>query len=332
MLKKSNAPHVLGNIKTNNIMLDVVLALFPALLVSVLYFGLNSVLVITTAVASCVMFEYLCSKYWLKDNINSTKNMSAIVTALLLASCLPVNLPIFMVVIGSFVSIVIAKFSFGGIGKNIFNPALAGRIFLFLAFPTYMVSWSKPAFNDFFNNDAYTSATNLELLKYSGIDNSGNLLGRSDLTQNIPSYLDMFLGKMAGSLGEISAIALLLGFLYLLHRKVLTWHIPLTYITTVFLIMFGISNFSDEPLKYNAFIHIISGGLLLGAIFMATDYVTSPMTNRGKIVFGIGCGALTVIIRSFGVYYEGVSFAILIMNATVPFIDKYTSPKPYGEA
>ncbi|MFV0627122.1 MAG: RnfABCDGE type electron transport complex subunit D [Alphaproteobacteria bacterium] len=330
MFKKSTTPHILAKNTTQSIMFDVILALFPALIVSVMFFGLKAILILTTSVASCLLFEYLCGKYWLHTPKNTTKDLSAVITALLLACSLPSNLPLIFVVFGAFVSIVVTKMSFGGLGMNVFNPALMGRVFLFLSFPVYMTSWPKPKFLDFLHEDVSTGATTLELIKYSDASTSATRLNNDDYLSNIPDYFDMITGYISGSLGEVSAIALLLGLLYLLHKNIITWHIPFFYILTVFVSVYIVSLFFDEPTKYNALTHVLSGGLLLGAIFMATDYVTSPMSDKGKIIFAIGCGLLTVLIRLTTVYGEGVSFAILIMNAFVPFIDKITVPKIYG--
>ncbi|MDD4556600.1 MAG: RnfABCDGE type electron transport complex subunit D [Alphaproteobacteria bacterium] len=330
MLKKSTTPHMLSNQTTQSVMFDVVLALFPTLIVSVLFFGLKAVLVLVTSVTACLTFEYICNRFWLMKERNSTRDFSAVITALLLACSLPSNLPLIFVVFGAFVAIVIAKMSFGGLGKNIFNPALSGRVFLFLSFPVYMTSWPKPSFNNFFQQDVSTGATTLELIKYSDASTSATRLDNNDYLNEIPDYFDMITGYIAGSLGEVSAIALLLGLAYLLYRNVITWHIPFFYILTVFLTVYVVSLFSEEPLKYSAVTHVLSGGLLLGAIFMATDYVTSPMSEKGKIIFAIGCGLLTVLIRLTTVYSEGVSFAILIMNAFVPFIDRISVPRIYG--
>lgn len=329
MLNSSNAPHMLENTTTKSIMLDVIIALIPALLVSIIFFGLNAILVVITAIASCVAFEYFCSLFWLKSK-NYTSDLSVVVTGILLAFCLPSNIPLWMVVIGSGMAIVVAKMAFGGLGMNIFNPALVGRTFLFLSFPIQMTSWPKPNINDFMNYDVQTGATALEIIKYSDASTSATRLDNNDFLQNLPDYYDMFIGYMSGSLGEISVAALLVGFLYLLYKKIITWHVPVIYVGTVFALMYLLSYTSAEPIKYNSYMHVLSGGLLLGAIFMATDYVTSPMSLKGKIVFAIGCGVLTVFIRVNSVYMEGVAFSILIMNAFVPLIDKYTTPKVFG--
>ncbi len=330
MLKKSTTPHVLAKNTTQSIMLDVILALVPSMLVSIMFFGIKALLVLITSITSCLMFEYLCAKFWLMSPKNTTKDFSAVITAILLACSLPSSIPLIFVVFGAFVAIVVTKMSFGGLGMNIFNPALTGRVFLFLSFPVYMITWTKPSLFNFFQTDVTTGATTLELIKYSDASTSATRLNNDDYLSNIPDYYDMVSGYISGSLGEVSAIALLLGFLYLLYKNVITWHIPFFYVLTVFASVYGISLVMDEPTKYDALTHVLSGGLLLGAIFMATDYVTSPMSNKGKIIFAIGCGVLTVLIRLTTVYSEGVSFAILIMNAFVPFIDKISVPRIYG--
>lgn len=330
VLSKSTAPHILSNVTTKSIMKDVIIALLPSLLVSILFFGVAAALVVATSVAACILFEHLCSKYWFKTKKNSTGDLSAIVTGLLLAFCLPSSLPVWMIIIGAFFAIVVTKMSFGGLGKNIFNPALAGRTFLFLSFPVQMTSWPKPNIKDFLNVDTQTGATALEVIKYSDASTSATRLDNSEFLSSIPSYFEMIIGKMSGSIGEISALAIVIGFIYLLHKKVITWHVPVFYVVTVFVVMYAISHYSAEEFKYNSFMHILSGGLLLGAVFMATDYSTSPMSLKGKIIFAVGCGLLTVFIRLFSVYMEGVAFAILVMNAFVPLIDKFSVPRIFG--
>lgn len=315
-LKVSTAPHISSAQTTPNIMLDVIIALAPAILIAVLFFGFNAFLVITTSVTGCVACEYLICKYLLKTP-STTSDYSAIITGILLAFNLPSNMPVWMILIGCIVAIGISKMAFGGLGKNLFNPALVGRVFLFISFPAAMSSWPMPKFANFFYIDVQTSATTLNIMK-QGLD------------ETIPSYLQLFVGYHGGCIGEVSAIALILGLAYMLYRNIITWHIPFYYISTTFLITALFWLFTGEP-KYEPINHILSGGLLLGAIFMATDYVTSPMSKKGKVIFAVGCGALTAIFRMFGAYPEGVSFAILIMNAFVPMIDRYTIPKVFGK-
>lgn len=327
MLKISTNPHMQTTRNTKSIMLDVIIALVPAIIASMLFFGVDALRVILTSVASCVLFEYLACRYWLKRQ-NSTTDYSAVITGILLAFNLPSTMPCWMIIIGSFIAIIVAKMCFGGIGCNIFNPALVGRVFLFISFPVQMTVWPNPHFLSLFSPDGATGATTLRMLKSMTTD--GEVSSEMYTVDELPSYLDMFLGNVGGCIGEISALALLLGLVYMLWRKVITWHIPFYYIATV-LAMTSILYYTTGNLKFLPLAHLLSGGLMLGAIFMATDYTTSPMTIKGQIIFAICCGFLTVIIRSFSAYPEGVSFAILIMNAFVPLIDKYAVQRYYGE-
>lgn len=320
MLKISTNPHMQAPRTTRDLMLDVVIALMPAAAAAVLFFGIDALRVILTSVAACVLFEYLACRYWLKTG-NTTRDFSAVITGLLLAYNLPSSMPCWMILIGAFIAIIIAKTCFGGLGKNIFNPALAGRVFLFISFPVQMTSWPKPGLGRFFDADVQTAATPLKILKSNDI---------SVIAEELPGYWQMFLGNIGGCIGEISSLALLLGLAWLLYRKVITWHIPFYYLLTVLLMTAGLY-FATGDVKYLPAAHLLSGGLMLGAFFMATDYTTSPMTVKGQIVFAVGCGALTVVIRAFSAYPEGVSFAILIMNALVPLIDKYAVQRYYGE-
>lgn len=319
MLKISTAPHMQTKQDTRSIMRDVIIALMPAGLTAILFFGLNALLVILTSVAACMAFEYLANRYWFKKG-NTVQDLSAIVTGLLLAYNLPSSMPLWMILIGAFMAIVIGKLCYGGLGKNIFNPALVGRVFLFISFPVQMTMWPKPQFMALLETDAQTGATTLGILKH--LD--------SQTVAELPSRLQMFLGNTGGCIGEVSALALLLGLAYMLWRKVITWHIPLYYIGTVFVLTAAMWLFTRD-IRYEPLTHILSGGLMLGAIFMATDYTTSPMTRKGQVLFAVCCGILTVIIRLWSAYPEGVSFAILIMNAFVPLIDKYIQPRFYGQ-
>ena len=327
MLKISTNPHLQTKRNTRSIMLDVIIALIPAMLAALLFFGLDALRVILTSVAGCVLFEYLACRYWLKVK-NSTTDLSAIITGLLLGYNLPSTMPCWMILIGAFISIIIAKMCFGGLGKNIFNPALVGRVFLFISFPVQMTVWPNPHFLHLFSPDGQTGATTLRMLKSIDTGGTGNI--NMYTLDELPSYWDMFLGNVGGCIGEISALALLLGLGYMLWRKVITWHIPTYYMITV-LIMTSILYWATGDAKFLPLAHLLSGGLMLGAIFMATDYATSPMTLKGQTFFAIGCGFLTVIIRSFSAYPEGVSFAILIMNSLVPLIDKFAVQHYYGE-
>ncbi|GBU07646.1 electron transport complex subunit D [Bacteroidales bacterium] len=296
-------------------MYGVLIALIPASLVSFYFFGLGSLIVTLVSVCSCVFFEFFIQKYILKSKIRISDG-SAFITGLLLAFNLPSNLPIWIVVIGALVAIGIAKMPYGGLGNNIFNPALVGRVFLLISFPGQMTVWPVPGVFPMQYTDALTGATTLNMIK----NNFGE----------IPSYTSMFLGNMGGSVGEISALALLLGFAYMLWKKIITWHIPVVTVFTVFAFT-GIMYAVDPMIYAHPLVHILSGGLLLGAIFMATDYATSPMTKRGMIVYAVGIGLISTVIRLWGAYPEGISFAILIMNAFTPLINIYVKPKRFGE-
>ncbi|MDR2010283.1 MAG: RnfABCDGE type electron transport complex subunit D [Bacteroidales bacterium] len=325
-LTVSMSPHDYGKNSVKKIMYGVVLAMVPALLVSVYFFGLDAIRVNLIAIASCLFFEWFFQKFFLKGN-TTIADGSAIVTGMLLAFNVPSNLPWWIIVIGSLVAIGIAKMSFGGLGNNPFNPALVGRVFLLISFPVQMTTWPKVSVLNFTMTDAETGATPLALLK-EGLNNGKSM---TEIIDSIPtSYVDMFMGQMGGSLGEISALALIIGGLYMLFRKIITWHIPVAILGTVAIftgILWGI-----DPTKYaTPLFHIFTGGMLLGAIFMATDMVTSPMTHKGMIIYGIGIGVITVLIRVWGAYPEGMSFAILIMNAVVPLINNWTKPKRFGE-
>lgn len=325
LLTVSGSPHVHANESVKKIMYGVLLSLIPAMLVSFYYFGLGAIVVTLTAVVSCVIFEFLIQKYLIKGPLTILDG-SAIITGVLLAFNVPANLPLWMVVVGSFVAIGMGKMTFGGLGKNPFNPALVGRVFMFISFPVEMTSWPKPMPLNSQLSDVITGPTPLAVIK-EGVGRGESISG---LLPKVPEYTDLFVGNMGGSLGEVSAIALILGGLYMLARKIITWHIPVSYIGTVFLFT-GIMWMVDPEMYVDPVFHLVTGGLMLGAIYMATDMVTSPMTPAGMLVFGVGCGVLTVVIRIFGAYPEGVSFAILIMNAFVPIIDKSFKSKRFGE-
>ena len=330
MLKISTAPHLTTTRTTPVLMRDVVIALIPALIAAVLFFGLNALLVIVTSVAACVLFEYFFSRYVFKTG-NTTGDWSAVITGLLLAYNLPSSMPVLMILIGAFMAIVVAKLCYGGLGKNLFNPALVGRVFLFISFPVQMTHWPRPDFMNFLSSDAQTAATTLGILKHLDAQTSATALtaGQHSLHE-LPGYWQMFAGNIGGCLGEVSALALLLGLFYMLWRRVITWHIPFYYTSTVF-IFTAVLYLVTGDVRYEPVTHLLSGGLMLGAIFMATDYTTSPMSKNGQVLFAVGCGVLTVIIRLYSAYPEGVSFAILIMNAFVPLIDKYARPRFYGQ-
>lgn len=329
MVKISAAPHMTSPVTTRDLMRGVVIALIPAILVALLIFGIGALKVIVTSIAACVLCEYLINRYLLKT-ADTISDYSAIITGILLAFNLPSNFPAWMILIGAFAAIGITKMAFGGLGKNLFNPALAGRVFLFISFPQQMTSWPLPGFEHFFDLDAKTGATTLGILKHIDAETSATALTKYSTSINkVPDYADMFLGNVGGSLGEVSALALLLGLGYMIYKKIITWHIPFYYISTVFIFTSLMWFFKESP-ALDPITHLFSGGLMLGAIFMATDYVTSPMSTNGKILFAIGCGLLTVTIRIFGSYPEGVSFAILIMNAFVPLIDRYFPSRVFG--
>lgn len=311
----SPSPHIHSGDSIEKKMYGVLIALIPAFLVSLIYFGLGALIVTTVSVLSCVLFEFLIGKYLLK-RATTAFDGSAILTGFLLAFNLPSNLPIWIVVIGALAAIGIGKMAFGGLGKNIFNPALVGRVFLLISFPAQMTTWPLPGIFPTDYIDAQTGATTLSMLQHH--------------FGNIPEYTSLLLGDMGGSLGEVSAVALLLGFLFMVWRKLITWHIPVVTVATVFLFT-GVMHLTDPELYASPLLHILSGGLLLGAIFMATDYVTSPMTIRGSIIYAAGIGVITSVIRLWGAYPEGVSFAILIMNGFTPLINLYVKPKRFGK-
>ena len=321
----SQSPHVAGDFTVKKIMYSVIIALLPALAVSIYYFGLDAVRVTLIAVAATVFFEYIIQKFLIKGKPTITDG-SAIITGVLLAFNVPSNLPIWMIILGALVAIGVGKMSFGGLGKNPFNPALVGRVFLLISFPVDMTTWPTNRFALLANPDAVTGATPLAILK-EGIKNGEKV---TDLLSQVPPYLDMFFGNTGGSLGEISAFALIIGLVYMLMKKVITWHIPVTMVGTIF-IFSAILNFANPEKFADPVFHILTGGVMLGAIFMATDMVTSPMSKKGMIIFAVGIGIITVIIRNFGAYPEGVSFAILIMNGFVPLINKYFKPKLFGK-
>lgn len=325
LLTLSGSPHIQSDRTVQGIMFDVIIALIPALLISFWFFGIGAIKVTLAAIIACVFFEWLITKYLLKAKSTITDG-SAILTGILLAFNLPSSIPIWMIVVGSLVAIGIGKMSFGGLGKNPFNPALVGRVFLLISFPVEMTTWPKPidsrgifSFGGLDQTifDTITGPTPLALAKEGEID-------------QIPNYVDMLLGNMAGCVGEISAVALIIGAAYMLYRKVISWHIPVSYLGSV-VVFSGILWLVDPTTYVDPIFHLITGGMMLGAFYMATDMVTSPMSTKGMLIFGAGCGILTIVIRVFGAYPEGVSFAILIMNAFVPLLNTYMKPKRFGE-
>jgi Na+-translocating ferredoxin:NAD+ oxidoreductase subunit D len=321
LLTVSPSPHVHSDDSTRKIMYRVVYAMIPALLWSVFVFGIDALRVTLIAVAACLAFEYLIQKYLMKIKPSVTDG-SALVTGILLAFNVPADIPWWIIVIGSLAAIGIGKLSFGGLGSNIFNPALVGRVFLLISFPVQMTSWPVNRQSDV---DSVTSATPLGIIK-EGLT-SGTPV--SQIAQDLPATSDMLLGNIGGSLGEISALMLILGGLYMLYKKVITWHIPVSIIASVGIIA-AIFWGADPQAYVNPVYHLLTGGLMLGAIYMATDMVSSPMTAKGQIIYGVGIGVITISIRLFGAYPEGISFAILIMNAFTPLINTYVKPKRFG--
>lgn len=307
----SSSPHITGKDTTRRIMIDVIIALSPAIISGVYFFGPRVLAVILTTVISCVLGEYL-SQRAMKKKI-TISDCSAIVTGILLALNLPPSIPLWIAVVGGFLAIVVIKQLFGGIGQNFMNPALGARVILMLSWTQQMTNWSNPA-----TPDVNSIATPLAVLKKG-----------HEIVQTVqPDYVQFFLGHAVGSIGETSIFALLIGGLYLLYRKVISPVIPVSFIGSAALIVFI---FGGDKLFTGDFLyHILAGGIILGSLFMATDYSTSPITKKGKIIMGLGCGIITSVIRLYANYPEGVSFAILLMNVLTPMIDKYTVPKSFG--
>lgn len=317
----SLSPHVHGGDSVQRNMYGVCVALIPTLLASLIFFGLGAAIVLVTSVLSCVFFEWAISRFLLHKEQLTITDGSAVLTGLLLGFNLPSNLPVWIIIIGALVAIGVGKMTFGGLGCNPFNPALVGRVFLLISFPVQMTTWPLPGQLTSYL-DAQTGATPLAVMK------EAVKTGDTSVLEKLPNAFDMLLGQMGGSLGEVSALAILIGLVYMLMRKIITWHIPVSILLTV-LVFSGLLHLYN-PAYADPVNTLLSGGLLLGACFMATDYATSPMTPRGQIIYGIGIGAITVIIRTFGAYPEGMSFAILIMNAFTPLINTYNKPKRYG--
>ncbi len=320
----SPSPHIHSGNSMSKVMWTVVIAMIPALLVSVYFFGLGALLVTAVSVSASVFFEWVITKYLLKKE-STVQDGSAIITGLLLAFNLPSNLPIHIIIIGALVAIGIGKMSFGGLGQNPFNPALVGRVFLLVSFPVQMTSWPLPNVLNM-SLDATTGATALGVMG-EGLRNGETV---TQIMDKLPSYVDMLTGAVGGSLGEVSAIALIIGGLYMLYKKVITWHIPVSMLASA-AILSGILHAVNPDVYAGPAFHLLTGGMMLGAIFMATDMVTSPMTHKGQLFFGAGIGVLTIIIRTWGAYPEGVSFAILLMNGWTPLINKYMKPKRFGK-
>ena len=319
----SPAPHVHGGDSVRKNMLFVILALVPAYVVSVFEFGWGALITAAISVAACVLTEWLIGRFVLKEQRQTIGDLSAVLTGLLLAFNLPSSIDWWIVIIGAVVAIGVGKMTFGGLGQNPFNPALVGRVFLLISFPAQMTTW--PLAKGFATSylDAETGATPLYYLKHMA--KTGDL----SVMENLPALRDAFLGAMGGSLGEVCALALILGGLFLICTRVITWHIPVSIIATVALFAWIGTPAGMESSQYVAY-QLLSGGLMLGAFFMATDYVTSPMSAWGKIIFGIGIGFIMMVIRTRGAYPEGLSFAILIMNACVPLLNKIR-PQRFGE-
>lgn len=323
----SLSPHIHGNDSIKRNMYGVVIALLPALLVSFYYFGVGAAVVCITSVVSCVFFEWAINRYLLRNRNLSVLDGSAVITGLLLGFNLPSNIPVWIVVIGSLVAIGIGKMTFGGLGCNPFNPALVGRCFLLVSFPAQMTSWPV-AGQQWHYMDAVTEATPLSIMK------EAVKTGDATVLEKLPDSLSMILGNNGasfggGSIGEVCALALLAGLAYMLWRNIITWHIPISILLTIFAFS-GILHIVDSSYA-DPMTVLFSGGVMLGAIFMATDYVTSPMTHKGQIIYGVSIAVLTIVIRNWGAYPEGMSFAILVMNAFTPLINMYVRPKRFGE-
>ncbi|HIT49267.1 MAG TPA: RnfABCDGE type electron transport complex subunit D [Candidatus Coprenecus stercoripullorum] len=325
----SPAPHIHGNENTRKIMRDVLIALAPSVIVSVYFFGFKAIELVLVGAVTCMGVEYLVQKYIMRVK-PSVSDLSAAVTGVLLALNLPPNAPWWVMLIGSIVAIGVAKLTFGGLGHNVFNPALVGRVFLLVSFPAIMTDWTLP--DGWFRPevDAISGATPLSIIN----EGLASGLTLSQIMANHPeidlSWTQMLFAKTGGSIGELSSFALILGFVYLLARKVIRPHITLSILLTVAALTFIF--WQINPDKYtDPLFNILSGGVLIGSIFMATDYVTSPMTAKGMVIYGVGIGLITVLIRYFGSYPEGISFAILIMNSVVPLINKYVKPRRFGK-
>ena len=323
----SLSPHAHGTDSVERNMYGVILALLPALLVSFAYFGIGSAIVCLTSIVACVLLEWTINRFVLGNKQNTILDGSAVLTGLLLGMNLPSNLPVWIIIIGALFAIGVGKMTFGGLGNNIFNPALVGRCVLLVAFPAQMTSWPQPG-QLMQYTDATTGATPLSVMKQAIQNHDAAILNQ------LPDAFSLLLGDHslgggAGTIGEICGLALLAGFAFMLWRKIITWHIPVSIIATAF--VFSAVMHIIDPIYADPTTVILSGGLLLGAIFMATDYVTSPMTPKGQIIYGVSIGLLTIIIRNWGAYPEGMSFAILIMNAFTPLINSHIKPKRYGE-
>lgn len=316
-MKVSLSPHEKGHLTTNKVMWLVCAALIPSFISALYNFGIRALVVVAASLVFCVGLEYLIQKFLLKTKVTVCDG-SAAVTGLLLAFNMPSSIPLWQLFIGALVAIGIAKMAFGGLGKNPFNPALVGRAFLLISFPVSMTTWPKPGETRFVWNvvDAMTAATPLGNIKLHVFD-------------KLPTYWDLFIGTVGGSLGETSALAILLGGLFLIYKKIISWHIPFFFLATIF-VFTGIAWLVNPEAFVSPLYHILGGGVMLGAFFMLTDMVTSPMNPKGQIIFAVGAGIICSCIRLWGAYPEGCMFSILIMNAFVPLIDKYVKPKRFG--
>ncbi len=321
----SGSPHVHQKDNVSSLMRGVIYAMVPAMLVSIYMFGLGAIRVFLVSIIACLAIEYLIQKFLLKKDTVTITDGSAMVTAILLAFNVPSSIPSWMLIMGALVSIGIAKMSFGGLGQNPFNPAIVGRIFMLISFPVDMTTWPKPIVSRGYFSfsgldkamiDSMTGATNLGVLKEQGFS-------------AVTEYVNPFMGQVGGSLGEVSALALMIGGIYMIYKKIITWHIPVSVMASSILLSGALWIY--DPVQYaDPVFHLVTGGLMLGIFFMATDYVTSPVSKKGQLIFGTGIGLLTILIRAFGAYPEGVSFAILIMNAFTPIINMYFKPKRFG--
>ena len=318
----SLSPHVHGGDSVQKNMYGVLIALIPAFLVSLYFFGLGALIVTATSVAACLFFEWAIGKYLMKKPTTTICDGSAIITGVLLAFNLPSNLPIWIIILGALFAIGVGKMSFGGLGCNPFNPALAGRVFLLLSFPVQMTSWPVVGQLTAYT-DATTGATPLALMKQA-------IYGDTAALSQIPDALTLLIGQNGGCLGEVSALALLIGLVYMLWKKIITWHIPVSILATVF-VFAGIMHLADPEKYVSPVLQLLSGGLMLGAIFMATDYVTTPITPRGQYVYGVCLGVLTAVFRLFGGSAEGVSYAIIFCNLLVPMIERVTRHPAFGK-
>jgi electron transport complex protein RnfD len=320
----SGSPHVHQDLTVPKLMYGVVIAMIPAMIVSFYMFGLGAARVFLITILSCLFFEYVIQRYLIKGPL-TINDGSALVTAVLLAFNVPSSIPWWMLVVGSLVAVGMGKMSFGGLGKNPFNPALVGRVFMLISFPVAMTTWPKPIVSRSYFSfaglddkvlDTITGPTPLAVLQEEGAG-------------AVSTNMQLLLGQMGGSLGEISAIALLLGGLYMLFKKIITWHIPVAYFGSAF-ILAGILWLADPSQYADPLFHMVTGGMMLGVFYMATDYVSSPVSAKGQLIFGVGAGVLTILIRVFGAYPEGVSFAILIMNAFTPLINSQIKLARFG--